>query len=190
MLHDKKAAADFIPGYADEGGFIMELLKTKKELTEALKNITYKDIKSGHITITIYTKPSASSVLYDVNGSIYLKDSDEGIYFFKEADRIGGYGYDRWSTALSEGLNNFKSIYRIKTTLRKKTVNKLTGFKEFYTRKDRRVYGLYENGSISYGIGVSAVLDCVKEGFSNLKLTSAYYGKNEDRFTFEIKEAR
>lgn len=168
----------------------MEILNNKKDLEKALKNINYKDIKSGSITVTIYTKKSASSVLYDVNASLYVKNQDEGIYYFKEADRIGGGGYDRWSTALSEGLNLFKNCYRIKTTLKKVTVNKLTGFKEFYTRKDRRVYGLYEDGSISYGIGVSAVLDAVKNGFSNLKLTSAYYGKNEDRFTFQIKEVK
>lgn len=165
----------------------MEILKNKKDLQNALKGLTPKNIESGSITITIYTKPNASSVLYDVNASIYVKGQEEGIYYYKEADRIGGGGYDRWSTALSEGLNNFKNLYKIKTTLKKKTVNKLTGFKEFYTRKDRRVYGLYENGAISYGIGVSSVLECVKEGFSNIKLTSAYYGKNEDRFTFEIK---
>ena len=168
----------------------MEILNNKKHLEKALKNINYKDIKSGSITVTIYTKKSASSVLYDVNASLYVKNQNEGIYYFKEADRIGGGGYDRWSTALSEGLNLFKKCYRIKTTLKKVTVNKLTGFKEFYTRKDRRVYGLYEDGSISYGIGIPAVLDAVKNGFSNLKLTSAYYGKNEDRFTFQIKEVK
>ena len=168
----------------------MEILNNKKDLKKALEGINYKDIKNGSITVTIYTKKSASSVLYDVNASLYVKNQDEGIYYFKEADRIGGGGYDRWSTALSEGLNLFKNCYRIKTTLKKVTVNKLTGFKEFYTRKDRRVYGLYEDGYISYGIGISAVLDAVKNGFSNLKLTSAYYGKNEDRFTFQIKEVK
>lgn len=167
----------------------MEILNNKKDLEQALKGITNKDIKGGSITVTIYTG-KGTSVLYDTSANIYLKDSDEGIYYYKEAGRIGGGGYDRWSTALSEGLNNFKSIYKIKTTLKKKVVNELTGFKEFYTKKGRRVYGLYENGSISYGIGVSSVLDCVKNGFSNLKLTSAYYGKNEDRFTFEIKGAK
>ena len=168
----------------------MEILNNNKELHEALKNLNYKNIKGGSITVTIYTKPSGSSVLYDVNASIYLKESDEGIYYYKEGSRIGGGGYDRWSTALSEGLNLFKNIYKIKTTLKKKTVNSLTGFKEFYTKKDRRVYGLYMDGGISYGIGTSSVLDCVKNGFSNLKLTSAYYGKNEDRFTFEVKEVK
>lgn len=168
----------------------MEILKNKKELQNALKGLTPKDIKGGSITITIYTKPNGNSVLYDVNASIYVKEQEEGIYYYKEADRIGGGGYDRWSTALSEGLNNFKNIYKIKTTLKKVTVNKLTSFKEFYTRKGRRVYGLYENGAISYGIGVNSVLDCIKEGFSNIKLTSAYYGKNEDRFSFEIKEVK
>ena len=168
----------------------MEILNNKKDLLNALKELNYKNIKNGFITVTIYTKSSGSSVLYDVHANIYTKESDEGIYYYNEGSRIGGYGYDRWSTALSEGLNLFKNIYKIKTTLKKKTVNRLTGFKEFYTKKDRRVYGLYENGSISYGIGVSSVLDAVKEGFSNLKLTSTYYGKNEDRFTFEFKEVK
>lgn len=168
----------------------MDILNNKKDLQDALKGLTSKDIKSGSITITIYTKPNGSSVLYDVNASIYTKNSDDGIYYYKEGARIGGGGYDRWSTALSEGLALFKSIYKIKTTLKYKKVNQLTGFGEYYTRKDRRVYGLYKDGSISYGIGVDAVLYAVDEGLSNLKLTSAYYGKYEDRFTFEIKEGR
>ena len=167
----------------------MEILNNEKDLQKELKGIDKKNIKGGSITVTIYTG-KGTSVLYDTDVSIYLKDRDEGIYYYKEKARIGGGGYDRWSTALSEALNTCKSIYKIKTTLKKKTVNELTGFKEFYTKKGRRVYGLYENGSISYGIGVSSVLDCVKEGFSNLKLTSAYYGKYEDRFTFEIKGAK
>lgn len=165
----------------------MDILSNKKELQEVLKDLDNRSIKRGSITVTIYKKPGASSVLYDVNASIYTKDSDEGIYYYKEGARIGGGGYDRWSTALSEGLNLFKNIYKIKTTLKKKTVNELTGFKEFYTKSGRRVYGLYMDGGISYGIGTSSVLDCVKNGFSNLKLTDAYYGKNEDRFSFEIK---
>ncbi len=167
----------------------MEILETKKDLEKALKNITYKDIKSGSIRMVIYTKPSASSVFYDINASIYLKN-DESIYYSKEGNKIGGYGYDRWSTALSEGLNLFKKLYKIKTTLKKKTVNKMTGFKEFYTRKDRRVYGLYEDGSISYGIGVSSVLEAVKEGFTNIKQTSGYSGKYEDGYNFIIKEVK
>lgn len=167
----------------------MEILNNKKDLEKVLKNLTSKDIKSGSITVTIYNS-KGSCVLYDVNASIYTKNNEEGIYYYKEGSRIGGGGYDRWSTALSEGLNMFKNIWKIKTTLKYKKVNQLTGFGEYYTRKDRRVYGLYKDGSISYGIGVDAVLYAVKEGISNLKLNNAYYGKNEDRFTFEIKEGR
>ena len=99
----------------------MEILNNAKDLKKALKGITNKDIKGGSITVTIYTG-KGTSVLYDTNASIYLKDSDEGIYYYKEGGRIGGGGYDRWSTALSEGLNNFKSIYKIKTTDRKSVV--------------------------------------------------------------------
>ena len=167
----------------------MEILNNKKDLEKALKGLTSKDIKSGSITVTIY-KGKSAGVLYDVGANIYTHDSDHGIYYYKEGSRIGGGGYDRWSTALSEGLNLFKNIWKIKTTLKYKKVNEFTGFGEYYTRKDRRVYGLYKDGSISYGIGVDAVLYAVCEGLSNLKLTNAYYGKNEDRFSFEVKEVK
>ena len=91
----------------------MEILKNEKDLQKALKGITPKDIEGGSIRVTVYNKKGCSSVMYDVNASIYLKDTDEGIYYYKEGSRIGGGGYDRWSTALSEGLNLFKNIYKI-----------------------------------------------------------------------------
>lgn len=170
----------------------MEILNNEKDLKKELKGLSAKDIKSGSITITIYNG-SGSSVKYDINAIIEKKTEGEEynpeafIYYYKEGARVGGGGYDRWSTALSNGLNLFKNIWKIKTTLkRRKTYN----VKEYYTKDGRRVYGLYKDGSISYGIGTDGVLYAVKNGFSNLKLKSAHYGKKEDCFKFEIKGAK
>lgn len=169
----------------------MEILKNEKDLQQALKGLTNKDIKGGSITVTIYNK--GQFVGYDVNATIEKKtdgntyDQEAFIYYYKEGARVGGWGYDRWSTALSNGLNLFKNIWKIKTTLKKR---KNYGVKEYYTKSGARVYGLYEDASISYGIGTDAVLYAIKNGISNLKMTSAYYGKQEDRFTFEIKGAK
>lgn len=171
----------------------MEILNNEKDLQKALKGLTNKDIKSGDIKITIYNG-NGSSVKYDVRINIEKKsdsnvyDENNYIYYYKEDARIGGGGYDRWSTALSNGLNLCKNIYKIKTTLKKKAT--YGNYKEYYTKNGSRVYGLYKDGSISYGIGCDAVLYAVKNGFSNLKLKKAYYGKNEDSFTFEIKGAK
>lgn len=163
-----------------------------KELKKELKGLSYKDIKEGFIDVTVYVKPNASSVFYDVRLNIEKKhdspeyNEDNYISFYKEGLRIGGYGYDRSSTALSEGLNLFKNIYKIKTTLKRKGEH----YKEYYTKDGRRVYGLRKDASIDYGIGTNAVLNAVKYGLSNVKLRSAHYGKYENAFHFDIKEVK
>ena len=168
------------------------ILEREKDLEKELKGLTYKDIKDASINITIYTKPNASSVFYDVSINIEKKhdgeqyDENNYISFYKEGMRVGGWGYDRWSTTLSNGLNLLKNIYKIKSTLKKQGEHA----REYYTKDGRRVYGLYEDGSISYGIGTNSVLNAVKYGFSNVKLTKAHYGKNEDFFSFKIKGAQ
>lgn len=168
------------------------ILEREKDLQKELKGLTYKDIKDASINITIYTKPNASSVFYDVSINIEKKhdgeqyDEKNYISFYKEGLRVGGWGYDRWSTALSNALNLLKNIYKIKSTLKRQGKY----VKEYYTKDGRRVYGLYEDGSISYGIGTDAVLNAVKYGFSNVKLTKAHYGKYENFFSFKIKGAR
>lgn len=168
------------------------ILYTTKELEKELKGLSYKDIASGSIDITIYTRPNASSVLYDVRVNLtkkhdgYEYNENNYISFYKEGLRVGGGGYDRWSTALSNGLNLLKNIYKIKSTLKRQGEH----YKEYYTKDGRRVYGLYKDGSISYGIGTDAVLYAVKMGLSNVKLKRAHYGKYEDFFSFDIKGAR
>lgn len=170
----------------------MEILKTEKEIIKKFKNLTYKDIKYGHINITLYSK--GGQIYYGkVNANFTLTSEDtnkpynESDYIFVDyIVKIGGWGYDKHSTALSEGLNLFKNIYKKKTTLKLKGEN----YKEYYTKKGERVYGLSKNNYIDYGIGASSVLYAVKKGFSNLKLISQYYGLNEDNFEFEVKGAR
>lgn len=168
------------------------ILEREKDLEKELKGLTYKDIKDASINITIYTKTNASSVFYDVSINIEKKhdgeqyDENNYISFYKEGLRVGGGGYDRWSTALSNGLNLLKNIYKIKSTLKRQGEH----YKEYYTKDGRRVYGLYKDGSISYGIGTDAVLYAVKMGLSNVKLRRAHYGKYEDFFSFDIKGAR
>ena len=173
----------------------MEILTTEKEITRRFKNLTYKDIKKGNIDITIYASKTGSTTYGKVNASFTLT-SEEADKPYNESDyiyvdyivKVGGCGYDRHSTVLSNGLNLFKNIYKKKTTLKYKV--DYCSFKEYYTKDNERVYGLSKNNSISYGIGANAVLYAVKEGFSNLKLTSQYYGLNEDNFVFEIKGAK
>ena len=170
----------------------MEILRTEKEFLQVVKNLTYKDIKKGSVKITVYTTPKNNSVKYDVDANFTLKSEDskaeydekDYIYLYIEGAKVGGYGYDRWSTALSNGLNIFKQFYKIKTTLKYKKND--YGYKEFYTQKGERVYGLSLDKYISYGIGESSVLYAVKKGFSNVKLTNFYNGKFESQYTFEI----
>lgn len=162
----------------------MKILTTEKEIIKRFKDLTYKDIKNGSIKITLYSK--GGQTYY---GQVYANfnlANNENIHI-NHLIKVGGWGYDRHSTALSNGLNLFKTIYKKKTTLKYK--NNCYGYKEYYTKDNKRVYGLYKDNSISYGIGANSVLYAVKEGFSNLKITSEYYGLNEDNFRFEIKGA-
>ena len=170
----------------------MEILTTEKEITRRFKNLTYKDIKNGNINITIYASKTGGTIYGKVNANFTLTSEDtdktysgSNYIYVDYIVKVGGYGYDRHSTALSNGLNLFKNIYKKKTTLKYKA--DYCSLKEYYTKDNKRVYGLSKDNSISYGIGTSAVLYAVKEGFSNLKLTSQYYGLNEDSFKFEIK---
>lgn len=167
----------------------MEILTTEKEIIKRFENLTYKDIKKGNIDITLYSR-GGQTYYGKVNASFTLTSGDtdkpynENDYIYIDyLVKVAGWGYDKHSTALSNGLNLFKTIYKKKTTLKLKD-------KEYYTKDNKRVYGLYKDNSISYGIGASSVLLAVKHGFSNLKLKSQYYGINEDNFKFEVKGAK
>lgn len=79
-----------------------------------------------------------------------------------------GYGYDKESSCLSNAINKFKNCW-----IR-------------YNKKAKKYssYGLYEDNTISYGIGYEAVRECLK-CFKNVKIVSEYFGLNENNI--EIK---
>jgi len=63
---------------------------------------------------------------------------------------------------------------------------KWDGIEHITTAKGDRIYGLYKDKSISYGIGLSSVLNCLT-GFSNVKIKSINYGSRCDFIHLEIK---
>lgn len=64
-----------------------------------------------------------------------------------------GYGYDKQSTCVSKAINIYKNLYKRYGKNAKK-----------YTS-----YGLDKNNTISYGIGINAVINCIK-CFKNVKI--------------------
>lgn len=82
--------------------------------------------------------------------------------------KAGGFGYDKESTCLSNAINKFKQ-YWIR-----------------YNKKAKKYssYGLYNDNTISYGIGYESVRACLK-CFKNVKIVSEYFGLNENNI--EIK---
>lgn len=53
------------------------------------------------------------------------------------------------------------------------------------TKQGKRIYGIYKDKTISYGIGLSSVLNCLN-AFSNVKIKNIYYGKMEDFIHLQI----
>ena len=102
-----------------------------------------------------------------------------GISSQQGTTRAGGYGYDKHSTATSNAINKFRFLYTFKRGL------KWDGLEHCTTKDGSRIYGLYQDKTISYGIGISSVLNCLK-GFSNVKIKSIHYGKNEDFIHLQI----
>lgn len=68
-----------------------------------------------------------------------------------------GYGYDKQSTCVSKAINIYKKLYKRYGKNAKK-----------YTS-----YGLDEDNTISYGIGINAVINCIK-CFKNVKMVSQF----------------
>lgn len=123
--------------------------------------------------------------LYSKGGSACYCDYYfyNGISSEQGTTRASGYGYDKHSTAASNALNKFSFLYRIKTG------TKWKGTMDAETKQGQRIYGLYKDKHISYGIGLSSVLNCL-EAFSNVKITNIYYGNREDFISLEIKTTK
>lgn len=102
-----------------------------------------------------------------------------GISSEQGTTKASGYGYDKHSTATSNALNKFRFLYKIKNG------TKWDGLEHATTKNGSRIYGLYKDRTISYGIGLSSVLNCLK-AFSNVKIKYINYGKNSDIIHLEI----
>lgn len=116
-----------------------------------------KKIK-GYLKINYYTKGNNNNWYADYyyyNGETYEQGTTKAT----------GYGYDKQSTAISNAINKFKDKYKVKKGI--KWENETTARA---TKKDGSSwYGIYKDKSISYGIGLNAVVNCL-DVFSNVKI--------------------
>lgn len=119
--------------------------------------------------------------IYNKGGATWFCDYYfyNGISSETGTTKASGYGYDKHSTATSNAINKFKFLYKIKND------TKWDGSAHANLKDGSRIYGLYKNKTISYGIGLSSVLNCLK-AFSNVKIKYINYGKNIDFIHLEI----
>lgn len=106
-----------------------------------------------------------------------------GIGYEKGTTKASGYGYDKHSTATSNTINKFNFLYKFKRGLQWETIEHVT------TKENKRIYGIYKNKSISYGIGISSVINCLN-AFSNVKIKSINYGQKFDYIHLEIETTK
>lgn len=116
----------------------------------------------NYLELTYYTKGNNNNYYCDY----YFYNGKE---YEKGTTKATGYGYDKESTCVSNALNKYKHLFK---RYGKKAKN--------YTR-----YGLYEDNSISYGIGINAVENCLK-CFKNVKIIKEYNGIRESYLKIEI----
>ena len=102
-----------------------------------------------------------------------------GLGYEKGTTKAGGYGYDKHSTATSEAINKFKFLYKFKNGLQ------WDGMEHVNTKQGKKIYGVYKDKTISYGIGISSVLNCLN-AFNNVKVVSVNYGQKFDYIHLEI----
>ena len=121
-----------------------------------------KDNK-GYLVLTYYTKGKNNNWYCDY----YFYNGDR---YERGTTRATGWGYDKASTCVSNAINKYSKNWKRYNKKAKK-----------YTS-----YGLYDDNTISYGIGVNAVINCLK-CFKNVKILDTYYGINENMLKLEIK---
>lgn len=119
--------------------------------------------------------------IYSKGGSTFYCDYYfyNGISSERGTTKAGGYGYDKHSTATSNAINRFKFLYKMKNGIKWNDIEHLT------LKDGSKIYGLYKEKDISYGIGISSVLNCLN-AFSNVKIKYINYGKNTDLIHLEI----
>ena len=102
-----------------------------------------------------------------------------GLGYEKGTTKASGYGYDKHSTATSNAINKFKFLYKFKRGLQ------WDGIEHVTTKQNKKLYGIYKDKHISYGIGISSVLNCLN-AFNNVKIISINYGQKFDYIHLEI----
>lgn len=137
-------------------------------------NIKEEKITS-YLNLELYSKGGAT---YYCNYYFY-----NGISSEQGTTKASGYGYDKQSTAASNALNKFYFLYKIKAG------TKWSGLEHAETKKGHRIYGLYKDRIISYGIGLSSVLNCL-EAFSNVKIMFVNYGQAADLIKIKITSTK
>lgn len=119
--------------------------------------------------------------IYNKGGSTWYCDYYfyNGISSERGTTKASGYGYDKHSTATSNAINKFRFLYKMKSGI------KWDGLEHLTLKDGSRIYGLYKDKDISYGIGLSSVLNCLK-AFSNVKIKYINYGQKVDFIHLEI----
>lgn len=131
--------------------------------------------KKGYLKLSYYTKGRNNNWYCDY----YYYNGET---FEQGTTKATGYGYDKQSTAISNAINKFKQLYKVKkgvkweneTSARAKT-------------KNGDIYGIYKDKSISYGIGINCVLNCL-DVFKNVKILVNEEINNNGIIKLEIKE--
>ena len=123
--------------------------------------------------------------IYNKGGATWFCDYYfyNGINHEHGTTKASGWGYDKHSTATSNAINKFCFLYNFKKGI------KWDGCEHLQLKNGHRVYGVYKDKDISYGIGLSSVLNCLT-AFSNIKVVNVHYGKNEDFIHIQIKNTQ
>lgn len=138
-----------------------------------MKNLRNGKIESDLI-LTIYNK----------GGQTWYCDYYfyNGLNYEQGTTKASGYGYDKQSTAASEAINKFNMLYNIKQG----TKWEYNGSMRAITKNNKSYYGIYPDKNISYGIGLSSVLNCIGV-LSNVKIKLQYFGEKETKIHLQIK---
>lgn len=123
--------------------------------------------------------------IYNKGGATWYCDYYfyNGLGYEKGTTKASGYGYDKHSTATSNAINKFNFLYKFKRGLQWEGIEHVT------TKENKRIYGVYKDKSISYGIGISSVINCLN-AFSNVKIKSINYGQRFDYIHLEIETTK
>lgn len=123
--------------------------------------------------------------IYNKGGATWYCDYYfyNGLGYEKGTTKASGYGYDKHSTATSNAINKFNFLYKFKRGLQ------WDGVEHIMTKENKRIYGICKDKSISYGIGISSVINCLT-AFSNVKIKSINYGQRFDYIHLEIETTK